>query len=125
MDPKVHPQGFRLLGKPVAVTFAHTDSFFSLAQPSQWSFTTDNGHIAYWDRSAYCELWKSPTAPEETSVQSPSENDNTTKKVANQLETVANPKNTSTAESAYVEVVWDKYTVYVYVLIYFLLSIWR
>jgi hypothetical protein len=59
LDPKVHPEGFRIRGQPIAMTFAHQDSFQPTYSPSQWSFTSDNGtELVYWDAKAYCQMWQ-------------------------------------------------------------------
>jgi hypothetical protein len=63
LDPKVHPEGFRISGRPIAMTFAHQDSFQPTYSPSQWSFTSDDGReLVYWDAKAYCQMWRAAGA---------------------------------------------------------------
>ena len=58
LNPNDYPQGFRVRGRPVGVTFAHAESFRPAYAASQFSFKSDNGReLLYWDDKAFVSIW--------------------------------------------------------------------
>lgn len=60
-NPALHPAGFRIRNRILALSFKHDNSFIPIYAKSDWSFKRDAGQqLAYWDDKGYVQPWIAP-----------------------------------------------------------------
>ncbi|GAA5874348.1 hypothetical protein JCM16303_005821 [Sporobolomyces ruberrimus] len=62
----LHPAGFRIRNRIIALSFTHENSFIPIYAKSDWSFKGEGGQqLAYWDDKGYVHPWLAPAPSKE------------------------------------------------------------
>ncbi|GAA5979661.1 hypothetical protein JCM5350_003801 [Sporobolomyces pararoseus] len=62
----LHPSGFRIRNRIIALSFKHENSFIPIYAKSDWSFKGEGGQqLAYWDDKGYVQPWVAPEPSKE------------------------------------------------------------
>ncbi|GAA5913667.1 uncharacterized protein JCM6883_004044 [Sporobolomyces salmoneus] len=62
----LHPSGFRIRNRILALSFKHENSFIPIYAKSDWSFKGEGGQqLAYWDDKGYVQPWLAPAPTQE------------------------------------------------------------
>ncbi|GAA5939364.1 uncharacterized protein JCM15063_004499 [Sporobolomyces koalae] len=62
----LHPSGFRIRNRIIALSFTHENSFIPIYAKSEWSFRGEGGQqLAYWDDKGFVQPWLAPAPSQE------------------------------------------------------------
>jgi RNA-binding protein 5/10 len=65
-NASLHPSGFRIRNRILALSFTHENSFIPIYAKSDWSFKGDGGQqLAYWDDKGFVQPWLAPAPSKE------------------------------------------------------------